>query len=526
MTELNYFTKRQMISEIFRMISEKISSLSKNSEKIKIEIEILFALPDIFSLIISSYTTNKEEYDKALYEIYDFLKHGKNSTDISFFNSMTFQDLTINETIDLSYDFLKKDSEINEFMELFKGKEEFKNAIDYLIKLNDGNIVFNEENETELITNFVNNFKSLSDFKKFGIYYNSGIDKKYDLNRITKIMRNKRTSQEYHDYVAETLDSVDLTLPPWLKNSSTTAPVIMEDTMFILATEPIILKRNTSKCFFDLCYRFILLSYQYAQYVLNKTMNTNFNTVDVRLFISSYHFKDYNVAASKEWLNICEMIKRSPKKNVPPQHFLFVHETETDNKTLKKSLIQLNNQFSNFVLDILDSWDIFINNASKKYKQNPDKFEKWITDMLGAYAVRDSLLKNENLLKSINFVDMNTSDDFTENVYKKIKKAVKNHITPELADILLKANEELEILRHSVHRIAEDKRQKKALEYFKKNKHIFKILKYDDIRKEKFYLSGGNKAKFLRRQVLYNVAERLGKDIPGSRITRELGFKE
>jgi len=172
----------------------------------------------------------------------------------------------------------------------------------------------------------------------------------------------------------------------------------------------------------------------------------------------------------------------------------------------------------------LNQYNSFISNTATCVNQSLKSFLDHIDTIQNSYYLFNEYLEHKDFSRAVENLDMELKDVDINKARNAIKKLRKNHLSPELIKNLLEANTEICILFNHVQRKDDILRTKLAKDFFKGNPHYFRILKYDDIKHTEF-TKDPNAVRNARRQIFYNVVARTGKDISGSKITKELSFE-
>ncbi|MCB2141142.1 hypothetical protein KQH27_00375 [bacterium] len=172
----------------------------------------------------------------------------------------------------------------------------------------------------------------------------------------------------------------------------------------------------------------------------------------------------------------------------------------------------------------MSKYNDFVSNTAICVDQNLERFLDQIDTIQNSYYLFNEYLEHKDFSRAIENLDMELKDGDINKARNAIKKIRKNHLSPKLIRDLLEANNEVYILFNYVQRKDDIERTKLAKDFFKRNPHYFRILKYNDIKHVEF-TKDPNAIRNARRQIFYNIAARAGKDISGSKITKELSFE-
>jgi hypothetical protein len=223
-----------------------------------------------------------------------------------------------------------------------------------------------------------------------------------------------------------------------------------------------------------------------------------------------------------------DFFKENPDREIIIPVLTFKNKNNCDKKTdtehLLVCLYLLSEKISTLALNVMDSRNEFIDNPTIRVRKDLDIFKERMKLAINSYSLFDEYVSQKDLSRAVETLDMEYDDGAIIKIRKEIKKAKKYHIPPELSEKLKEANKELGILFTSVRGIKDYKRDKEAIKYFNNHPHQFKLVQLDDI-EDVLFTSEANAIRDARRKVLSRIANRCGKDLPPSRITKGLGLE-
>jgi hypothetical protein len=191
---------------------------------------------------------------------------------------------------------------------------------------------------------------------------------------------------------------------------------------------------------------------------------------------------------------------------------------------LLKCLSEIAYSLSYHIYNYTKNYKNFIANAESCIDQNLDLFLENIETIQSSYYLFNEYLEHSEFARAVESLDMELGYKCIEETRKDIKKKRKSHLSPELIQNLITANNEIAIIFNHVQRKHDAHKSQKAKEFFKDNPNYFEVITFDDI-KDVDFSSDPNGIRNARRKIFSIIAGRFGKEIAGSKITKELVFE-
>ena len=197
---------------------------------------------------------------------------------------------------------------------------------------------------------------------------------------------------------------------------------------------------------------------------------------------------------------------------------------KNQNVNLVDCILNIAANLSTFICQYTDQYNEFISNANISIDNNLDSFLENIDTIHNSYHLFSEYLEQKDFSKTIETLDMDLDYGCIDETRKILKKKRKNYLPQDLIKDLLTANKEIGILYNSVQRKHDAHRNKIAKKFFSENSQYFRIIQFDDIKNIDF-TSNPNGIRDTRRKIFYNIVQRHGKDVSGSKIAKELALE-
>jgi hypothetical protein len=218
-------------------------------------------------------------------------------------------------------------------------------------------------------------------------------------------------------------------------------------------------------------------------------------------------------------------IQKDLSKSEYSGYIFFESVNKTDCfKHLKNCLLELAKRLSIHIQDYNLKYNDFIIYTANCIDQDLDTFLENIDLVQHSYHLFNEYLENTELSRAIENLDMELGYKCIEETRKAIKKKKKNHLSPNLIQNLLTANNEISFLFSAVQRKHDAHKSNIAKEFFTGNPNYFKIITFDDIKDIEFS-SDPNGIRNTRRKIFSDIAKRAGKEIAGYKIAKELAVE-